>query len=81
MLKNFTETNGKEKLILAKKRKRGRPIQSGNVRITPEFREKPDIEKLGRALIAIAINNAKATKGTVTPVQSLAPTDGGDSMT
>lgn len=70
-------------MILPKKRKRGRPIQSGNVRITPEFREKPDIEKLGRALIAIAINNAKAkvTKETVTPVQLLAPTDGGGSMT
>lgn len=68
---------------MSDKRKRGRPLQSGNVQITPEFREKPDIEKLGRALIAIAINNAKTKedKGVVTPVQSLISTDGGDSMT
>ena len=32
----------------------GRPAASRNVRVTPEFREQPDIEKLGRALIAVA---------------------------
>ena len=32
---------------------------SGNVRVIPEFREKPDIEKLARAIIAIAKNNAE----------------------
>lgn len=41
------------------KKKRGRPESSHNVRVTPEFRETPDIEKLGRALIAIAISNAE----------------------
>lgn len=38
----------------------GRPPSSHNMRLTPEFRENPDIEKLGRALIAIA--NALAEK-------------------
>lgn len=36
------------------KRARGRPKESGSVRVTPEFRNEPDIEKLGRALIAVA---------------------------
>lgn len=44
---------------MAEKRKRGRPMSSHNVRVTPEFRDMPDIEKLGRVLISIAINNAK----------------------
>ena len=35
-------------------KKMGRPIASRNVRVTPEFRENPDIEKLAHALIAIA---------------------------
>lgn len=37
------------------KRKRGRPMASRDVKVTPKFRENPDIEKLGRALIAVAI--------------------------
>ncbi|MDE6906464.1 MAG: hypothetical protein K2P76_16350 [Lachnospiraceae bacterium] len=41
------------------KKKRGRPMSSHNVSVTPEFREEPDIEKLGRVLIAIALDNAK----------------------
>lgn len=41
------------------KRKRGRPMTSRDVKITPEFRENPDIEKLGRALIAVAIRIAQ----------------------
>ena len=36
------------------KKKQGRPIASRNVVVVPEFRTEPDIEKLGRALIAIA---------------------------
>lgn len=36
------------------KRARGRPKESGSVRVTPEFRDEPDIEKLGRTLIAVA---------------------------
>lgn len=34
------------------KRRRGRPKESNFVRVTPEFRSKPDMEKLGQALIA-----------------------------
>lgn len=41
------------------KRKRGRPMASRDVKVTPEFRENPDIEKLGRALIALAIRIAQ----------------------
>lgn len=36
------------------KRRRGRPQKSNFVRVTPEFRSKPDMEKLGQALIAAA---------------------------
>lgn len=41
------------------KKKRGRPMASHNVKVTPEFRENPDIEKLGRALIAVALSIAQ----------------------
>ena len=41
------------------KKKRGRPMSSDDVKVTPEFRENPDIEKLGRALIAVAISIAQ----------------------
>lgn len=41
------------------KRNRGRPMTSRDVKITPEFRENPDIEKLGWALIAVAIRIAQ----------------------
>ena len=34
---------------------RGRKATSGNVRLRPVFREEPDIEKLGRAIIAMAV--------------------------
>ncbi len=34
--------------------KHGRPAASRNVRVTPEFRERPDIAKLARGLLAIA---------------------------
>lgn len=40
-------------------KKRGRPMTSHAVNVTPEFREQPDIEKLGRALIAVAISIAQ----------------------
>lgn len=39
--------------------RRGRPMSSHNVKVTPEFRDDPDIEKLGRALIAVAISIAQ----------------------
>lgn len=41
------------------KQKRGRPMASHKVKVTPEFRDNPDIEKLGRALIAVAISIAQ----------------------
>lgn len=41
------------------KKSRGRPMTSRDVKITPEFRENPDIEKLGQALIAAAMNLAE----------------------
>lgn len=34
-------------------------MASRNVKVTPEFRENPDIEQLGRALIAVAISIAQ----------------------
>jgi hypothetical protein len=36
------------------KHKLGRPIASRSVRVTPEFRDNPDIDKLVRAMIAIS---------------------------
>ena len=35
--------------------KKGRPGNSRNIRITPEFRDEPDIDKLGRALVAVTL--------------------------
>lgn len=46
-------------MILPNSRKRGRPKTSHDVRVIPEFREQPDIEKLARALLAVAMNQAK----------------------
>lgn len=40
-------------------KKHGRPMASRNVKVTPEFRPDPDIEQLGRALIAVAISIAQ----------------------
>lgn len=44
---------------MTEKRKRGRPMSSHNVSVTPEFREMPDIEKLGRVLLSVAINRTE----------------------
>lgn len=41
------------------RKKRGRTAASRDVRVTPEFRNNPDIEKLGRALIAVALSIAQ----------------------
>lgn len=59
-------------------KKRGRPMDSHNVKITPEFRENPDIEKLGRALVAVAISIAQKKEA-----EEKAAKEGsqGDSMT
>lgn len=48
--------------MLKEQKPRGRPMASRNVKITPEFREEIDIEKLGRALIAAAMNIAEKKK-------------------
>ena len=47
--------------------KRGRAIGSNNVRVTPEPRDNPEIEKLGRALIAIAMRIAEKKKAEEQP--------------
>ena len=44
------------------KLKRGRPTGTCRIRITPEFRERPDVEKLGKALIAIVVKAAETKK-------------------
>lgn len=44
---------------MTEKRKRGRPMASHNVSVMPEFREMPDIEKIGRVLLSVAISRAK----------------------
>lgn len=45
------------------KKKRGRPMLSNRVRVIPEFREHPDVEKLARALIGIATDMARKEAG------------------
>lgn len=59
-------------------KKRGRPMASHDVKITPEFRDNPDLEKLGRALIAVAISIAQKKEA-----EEKAAKEGsqGDSMT
>lgn len=49
--------------VMMDKTKRGRPMSPDNVKVTPEFRENPNIEKLGRALIAVAISIAQKKRG------------------
>ena len=48
-------------------KKRGRPMTSHQVRVIPEFRETPDIEKLAQALIGIAISLAEKKQAEETP--------------
>lgn len=59
--------------------KHGRPREAHRVRVEPEFREQPDIEKLGRALIAIAVSIAEKKRAEEAHASQ---SDGeGDSMT
>ena len=58
-------------------RKRGRPATSGHVRVTPEFRKEPDIEKLGRVLIAVAISIAEKNKAGKPEEAAVKPEDSG----
>ncbi len=63
------------------KKKRGRPMTSHNVKVIPEFRENPDIEKLARALIAVAASIAQKKEAEEKAAQK-SPEDGkGDDMT
>jgi len=40
------------------KKSTGRPVASRHVRIVPEFRQEPDIEKLARTFVVIAEKRA-----------------------
>lgn len=44
------------------KKKQCRTIASKNILVIPKFREEPDIEKLGRAIISLAAHLAEKEK-------------------
>jgi len=51
---------------MMEKRKRGRPRGSHPVKVTPEFRENPDIKKMGLVFMAAAkqmLEQKKSEKG------------------
>ena len=54
-------------------KKRGRPMTSHQVRVIPEFRETPDIEKLAQALIGIAVSLAEKKQAEETPSDTDSP--------
>ena len=56
------------------KKKRGRPMCSHHVRIVPEYRDTPDMEKLGQALISVAVNIAEKKKAGQKPSELDVPT-------
>lgn len=62
-------------------KKRGRPLASRNVRVTPEFRDNPDIEKLARALIAVATSIAQKKEVEEKAAQESLEGRKGDDMT
>jgi hypothetical protein len=64
-------------------KQRGRPQTSHNVRVTPEFRDNPDLDKLGRALIAVAMRIAeqKQAEEDAKKVQCIQPKSEEDNMT
>ncbi|NBK80106.1 hypothetical protein D5272_16390 [bacterium D16-76] len=63
------------------KRKRGRPMASNDVKVTPEFRENPNLEKLARALIAVAMGIAQKKAAEETAAQESLNEGKGDDMT
>lgn len=69
--------------MLDNKKSRGCPMSSKDVRVTPEFRENPDIEKLARALIAVAISIAqkKEAEEAAQAAQEVYSSGEGDGMT
>ena len=46
------------------KKERGRPMCSHQVHVIPEYRDTPDMAKLGQALISVAVNIAERKKTT-----------------
>ena len=64
-------------------KQRGRPQTSHNVRVTPEFQDNPDLDKLGRALIAVAMRivEQKQTEEDAKKTQGIQPETEGDNMT
>ncbi|MCI8634069.1 MAG: hypothetical protein HFJ05_00495 [Eubacterium sp.] len=66
---------------MTSKRKRGRPMTAHNVSVTPEFRERPDIEKIGRVLISVAISRAKPEESNDGMSTLIERTRKGDAMT
>ncbi len=62
-------------------KKRGRPLASRDVRVTPEFRDNPDIEKLARALIAVAASIAQKKEAEEKAAQESLEGRKGDDMT
>lgn len=68
--------------MLKDQKSRGRPMASRNIRVTPEFRDEPDIEKLGRALIAVALKIAEQKQAEENTKKQATSTEGeGDGMT
>ena len=63
------------------KRKRGRPMASHDAKFTPEFRENPDVEKLARALIAVAMSIAQKKEAEEKTTQKSHDEGKGDDMT
>ena len=53
------------------------------MRVTPEFRDNPDLDKLGRALIAVAMRifEQKQTEEDAKKTQGIQPETEGDNMT
>lgn len=64
-------------------KQRGRPQTSHNVRVTPEFRDNPDLDKLGRALIAVAMRivEQKQAEEDAKKTQGVQPKSEEDNMT
>ena len=46
------------------RKQRGKPADSGDIYIRPVFKKPPDLEKIGRAVIALAAKTKKETGGT-----------------
>lgn len=56
-------------------------MASRNIRVTPEFRDEPDIEKLGRALIAVALKIAEQKQAEEDAKKKASNEGEGDGMT